>query len=193
VRVSGAAEASRVASAGSPTGAADPFGLHASGSVARKPHPDSTLAGVEMTKDKSAKVKVDVEEEEDDIDDDSELSRKDIERLHEALLAKRAEVKAKLDKHLQAVVEDSDNLPDEMDIATRQSEQAYFLRIADKEKKLLAQIDHALAKFERGTFGVCEGTGDPIGLKRLELRPWTRYSLDHKERLEREKKGGRRR
>jgi DnaK suppressor protein len=76
-----------------------------------------------------------------------------------------------------------------MDVATRQSEQAYFLRIADKEKKLLSQIDRALAKFERGTYGICEGTGEPIGVKRLMLRPWTRYSLEYKEALERETKG----
>jgi len=130
--------------------------------------------------------------EHDDDDDDEELTRQHIEQLRAVLIEKRKEVIANIDRHIQAVMDDSDNLPDEMDIATRQSEQAYFLRIADKEKKLLSQIDHALAKFERGTFGICEGTGEQIGLKRLILRPWTRYSFEYKEQLEREKKGGRR-
>lgn len=129
--------------------------------------------------------------EEDIEDDDDELTREHLESLRQTLVEKRKEVIANIDRHLQAVMDDSDNLPDEMDIATRQSEQAYFLRIADKEKKLLSQIDHALAKFERGTFGICEGTGEPIGVKRLILRPWTRYSFEYKEQLEREKKGGR--
>ena len=106
------------------------------------------------------------------------------------LLTKRKEVILNIEKHVNAVTEDSDALPDEMDIASRQSEQAYYLRIADKEKKLLKQIDGALAKFERGTFGICEGTDEPIGVKRLFLRPWTRYSLEYKEQLERETKGG---
>jgi DnaK suppressor protein len=122
-------------------------------------------------------------------DDVSELKREDFERLRKRLQEERQVVKARLDRHLAEAVEDSDNLPDEMDLATRQSDQAYLLRLADKEKKLLNEIDHALAKFERGVYGVCEGTGEAIGLKRLELRPWTRYGLEFKERLEREKGG----
>ncbi len=96
---------------------------------------------------------------------------------------------SRLDSHVTQATEDRDNLADEMDMATRHSDQAYLLRLADKEHKLLAEIDHALAKFEHGTFGVCEGTGEPIELRRLEIRPWTRYSLEYKEQLEREKGG----
>ena len=83
----------------------------------------------------------------DDDDDDAELTREDYETLRATLMTKREAVMKNIQKHVNAVTEDSENLPDEMDIATRQSEQAYFLRIADKEKKLLAQIDRALAKF----------------------------------------------
>lgn len=134
------------------------------------------------------------DEEEDDFDfddDDGELTQADLTELRQMLQSKRAEVVANIDKHLTFVTEDSDTLPDEMDVATRQSEQAYYLRIADKEKKLLSQIDRALSKFERGTYGICEGTGEPIGVKRLKLRPWTRYSLEYKEALERDTKGAR--
>ena len=116
-----------------------------------------------------------------------ELSKKDLEGLKKALLEERARVLSRLDSHVTQATEDRDNLADEMDMATRHSDQAYLLRLADKEHKLLAEIDHALAKFEHGTFGTCEGTGDPIELRRLEIRPWTRYSLEYKEQLEREK------
>lgn len=125
---------------------------------------------------------IDIEEE----DDDRELTREDFARFRDRLVQERRGVKERLERHLAEASEDTDNLPDEMDIASRQTDQAYLFRLADKERKLLAEIDHALAKFERGTFGICEGTGDPIGYKRLELRPWTRYSLEYKERLERE-------
>jgi DnaK suppressor protein len=125
----------------------------------------------------------------DSIDEDAELTRADLERLRASLGTKRSEVAANIQKHISAVTEDSDNLPDEMDIATRQSEQAYFLRIAEKEKKLLQQIDHALAKFERGTYGVGDGTDAAMGQTRLYLRPWTRYGLEYKEQIEREKGG----
>ena len=133
-----------------------------------------------------------------DLDDDlsphadeevAELTQGELVRLKKALQEERSVVRARLDRHLAEAVEDSDNLPDEMDLATRQSDQAYLLRLADKEKKLLAEIDHALAKFDRGVYGRCEGTGEPIGIRRLELRPWTRHGLEYKERLEREKGG----
>ena len=132
----------------------------------------------------------DLDPVEDEFEDDEELTPDHLRTLRQMLLTKRKEVILNIEKHVNAVTEDSDALPDEMDIASRQSEQAYYLRIADKEKKLLKQIDGALAKFERGTFGICEGTDEPIGVKRLFLRPWTRYSLEYKEQLERETKGG---
>ncbi|MEZ0311556.1 MAG: TraR/DksA family transcriptional regulator [Myxococcota bacterium] len=119
--------------------------------------------------------------------EDRELTKKDLEGLKKALLEERGRVLSRLDSHVTQATEDRDNLADEMDMATRHSDQAYLLRLADKEHKLLAEIDHALAKFEHGTFGVCEGTGEPIELRRLEIRPWTRYSLEYKEQLEREK------
>ena len=119
--------------------------------------------------------------------EDRELTKKDLEGLKKALLEERGRVLSRLDSHVTQATEDRDNLADEMDMATRHSDQAYLLRLADKEHKLLAEIDHALAKFEHGTYGVCEGTGEPIELRRLEIRPWTRYSLEYKEQLEREK------
>lgn len=124
-----------------------------------------------------------------DDDDIVEPTREDLARLRARLVEERAAVIQRLQRHLAEAVEDSDNLPDEMDIATRQTDQAYLLRMADKEKKLLAMIDHALAKFERGVYGICEGTGEPIGLKRLEKRPWARHSVEYKEQLERERGG----
>ncbi len=119
--------------------------------------------------------------------EDRELTKKDLDGLKKALLEERGRVLSRLDSHVTQATEDRDNLADEMDMATRHSDQAYLLRLADKEHKLLAEIDHALAKFEHGTYGVCEGTGEPIELRRLEIRPWTRYSLEYKEQLEREK------
>jgi DnaK suppressor protein len=124
-----------------------------------------------------------------DEDEPGELTPDDLKRLREKLLEERVQVKKRLERHMAEAMEDSDNLPDEMDIASRQTDQAYLIRLADKEKKLMREIEHALAKFERGTYGICEGTGEPIGLKRLELRPWTRHSLEYKEQLERERGG----
>ena len=124
-----------------------------------------------------------------DDDEDDDLSDEELEYFRGLLLAERAKVRARLDRHVKESVFELDSLPDEIDQASRESEQTAMLRLADKERKLLAQIERALAKFDSGDYGVCEGTGDPIGRKRLKARPWTRHSIHFKELLERQKKG----
>ncbi|MCO4760970.1 MAG: TraR/DksA C4-type zinc finger protein [Myxococcales bacterium] len=125
-----------------------------------------------------------------EIDDDEELTDADLTHFKKRLVDERAKVQERMERRVTAAVYETDSLPDEIDQASRESEQIALLRIADKERKLLNQIDRALVKFDNDDYGVCEGTGDMIGKKRLEARPWTRYSIHHKERLERMKKGG---
>ncbi len=76
---------------------------------------------------------------------------------------------------------------DEADQASEDAEVALETRLMDRDAKLLREVERALEKVKNGTYGLCEGTDEPIGFKRLELRPWTRYSVAHKELLEREK------
>jgi DnaK suppressor protein len=120
------------------------------------------------------------------------LTPKQVEELHKKLLVERARVLAGQERHLQEALEDPGVLPDETDMAQRSTEQAYLIRFADKERKLLNEIEHALDKMKVGEYGVCEGTDEAIGFKRLELRPWTRYSVAFKEQMERERSQHRR-
>ncbi|QED29833.1 RNA polymerase-binding protein DksA [Microvenator marinus] len=115
-----------------------------------------------------------------------ELTEEDLEHFKQRLLQEREDMLAKLNRHLNEAMVDNERPADELDQAGRISDQAYLMRLADKEQKLIKQIDRALAKFESGEFGLCEGTGEPISRKRLEVRPWTRYSIEYKEQLERE-------
>ncbi len=119
---------------------------------------------------------------------DAKLTKKQVEQLYELLVQERERVMAGMGNHLSDAIGDSDPLADEMDMAQRHTEQAYLMRFADKERKLLREIAHALAKLEEGEYGLCEGTGEPISYRRLELRPWTRYSVEYKEQVEREKR-----
>ena len=121
-------------------------------------------------------------------DPDSNLSKEQVKELHGKLVAERKRVAMGLEKHLDEAVTDTEPLADEIDAASRHAEQAYLIRFADKERKLLREIDHALTKMRTADYGICEGTGDPIGFPRLNLRPWTRYSVTYKEELEREKR-----
>ncbi len=119
---------------------------------------------------------------------DAELTLEQAQVLYDKLLAERERVTRGMREHLSEAIAPSDSLTDEVDVAQRHTEQAYLIRFADKERKLLREIEHALEKFAEGEYGVCEGTSEPISPKRLELRPWTRYSVAYKEQLERERK-----
>lgn len=86
---------------------------------------------------------------------------------------------------------EKDEMYDEVDLASATVEQNLTLRLLDRDRKLLAEIDHAIDKIDTGDYGFCEGTGEVIPKRRLELRPWTRHSVKYKEQLERMKKSGR--
>jgi len=75
--------------------------------------------------------------------------------------------------------------PDLADRASVETDRALELRTRDRERKLLSKIGAALQRIEDGTFGYCEETGDPIGVKRLEARPIATLSLEAQERHER--------
>ena len=101
-----------------------------------------------------------------------------------------------LDKARKAMEEgnmqfDKNDMMDEVDQASAMIEQNLTFRLLDRDRKLLSEIDHAIAKLETGEYGYCEGTGEPIPKRRLELRPWCRHSVKYKEKLERMKKSGR--
>ena len=70
------------------------------------------------------------------------------------------------------------------DRATSETERALELRARDRQRKLIAKIDAALVRLDEGTYGYCEETGDPIGLKRLDARPIATLSVEAQERHE---------
>ena len=86
---------------------------------------------------------------------------------------------------------DKNEMMDDVDLASITTSQNLTLKLLDRDRKLLGEIDHALAKIESGDYGFCEGTGEPIPRRRLEVRPWCRHSVKFKEQLERMKKSGR--
>lgn len=73
---------------------------------------------------------------------------------------------------------------DDVDTASNMSNQLFELRSKDRERKLIHKIDKALARIDDGTYGYCEETGEPIGLKRLEARPIATLCISAQERHE---------
>ncbi len=81
--------------------------------------------------------------------------------------------------------QDSMQFADLADRATSEADRALELRARDRQRKLISKIDAALARIEDGSYGYCEETGEPIGLKRLDARPIATLSLEAQERHER--------
>jgi DnaK suppressor protein len=75
--------------------------------------------------------------------------------------------------------------PDLADRASAETDRALEFRTRDRERKLLSKIEAALQRIDDGSYGYCEETGDPIGVKRLEARPIATLSLESQERHER--------
>ncbi|NVB39939.1 TraR/DksA family transcriptional regulator [Pseudenhygromyxa sp. WMMC2535] len=116
-----------------------------------------------------------------------DLTPEDTSRLEAKLQAERATILARSQARSSEALAEQLKLPDEFDQASVHSSQTLELKLAGKDRKLLVLIDHALGKIRRGEYGLCEGTDEPIELRRLEARPWARYSLAYKEQLELER------
>jgi len=86
---------------------------------------------------------------------------------------------------LQNLQDESEQHADIADRATSETDRALELRARDRQRKLIAKIDAALARIEDGTYGYCEETGEPINLERLDARPIATLSVEAQEQHER--------
>ena len=84
--------------------------------------------------------------------------------------------------------EENSPKPDLADRATEEIERSFELRTRDRERKLIIKIDGALKRIDDGSYGYCEETGEPIGIKRLEARPVATLSIEAQEIHEKKEK-----
>ena len=78
--------------------------------------------------------------------------------------------------------------PDIVDQASSQTEKTVEMRTLNRQIKLLSKIDKALKRIKDNTYGFCEETGEPIGLKRLIARPVATLSIEAQEKHEKNEK-----
>lgn len=116
------------------------------------------------------------------------MNDQQVEYFRQKLEAWRDELLKESNETLDHLREENWNEPDITDRATVESETALELRTRDRYRKLINKIDQGLLRIERGEYGYCEETGDPIGLKRLEARPIATLSIAAQERHERDEK-----
>ena len=101
------------------------------------------------------------------------------------LLAWKDEIIRQTRETLVGLHEESTQHADLADRATSETDRALELRARDRQRKLVGKIDAALARIDDGSYGFCEETGEPIGLKRLDARPIATLSVEAQERHER--------
>jgi DnaK suppressor protein len=101
------------------------------------------------------------------------------------LLAWRDDLLKESAETLQTMQDGGFQEADLADRASHETDRALELRTRDRERKLLAKIDAALERIRDGSYGYCEETGEPIGVRRLEARPIATLSLEAQERHER--------
>jgi len=78
--------------------------------------------------------------------------------------------------------------PDIIDQATSTAEKTVEMRTLNRQRKLLSKIDKAIKRIQDNTFGYCEDTGEPIGIKRLIARPIATLSIEAQEKHEKNEK-----
>ena len=78
--------------------------------------------------------------------------------------------------------------PDIVDQASSQTEKTVEMRTLNRQIKLLSKIDKAIKKIDNNSYGYCEETGEPIGLKRLIARPIATLSIEAQEKHEKNEK-----
>ena len=78
--------------------------------------------------------------------------------------------------------------PDIVDQASSQTEKTVEMRTLNRQIKLLSKIDKAIKRINDNTYGYCQETGEPIGLKRLIARPIATLSIEAQEKHEKNEK-----
>ena len=116
------------------------------------------------------------------------MNAKQKEYFRQRPLKWRSELLGDANETRQNLQETSILEPDVADRASKETDRSLELRTRDRARKLISKIDEALVRVEDGSYGYCEETDEPIGIKRLEARPIATLSLEAQERHEKMEK-----
>jgi DnaK suppressor protein len=117
------------------------------------------------------------------------VTKAQLKKFKQLLESKRDEIVKRAKQTLNDdMTLDTNDLPDEMDLASSEYLQSFTFRLRGREKSFLDKIEKALQKIEEGTFGLCEECEEEIQVKRLEARPETTLCIRCKEDQERAEK-----
>ena len=97
-------------------------------------------------------------------------------------------VKANNEALYNSSLDDNSTSADIVDQASSYTDKSVEMKALNRSRKLISKINSALQRIKEGTYGFCEETGEPIGLKRLMARPVATLSIEAQERHERDEK-----
>jgi DnaK suppressor protein len=113
--------------------------------------------------------------------------RSDWERYHKHLLELRERLRRQMSGLAKESAEEMDSYSLHMaDSGTDNFDRDFALSLLSSDQDAVYEIEEALKRIQRGTYGVCELTGRPIPRARLEAIPWTRFTVEAQAQLERE-------
>ncbi len=84
--------------------------------------------------------------------------------------------------------DDNGSSADMVDQASSYTDKTVEMKALNRSRKLISKINSALQRLKDGTYGFCEESGEPIGLKRLMARPVATLSIEAQEKHERDEK-----
>lgn len=116
------------------------------------------------------------------------MNAQQLDYFRQKLVKWREELIAESQETINNLKEENWREPDLSDRASLETEAGVELRTRNRYLKLIGKIDSALKRIEDGSYGYCEETGDPIGIKRLEARPIATLTIEAQERHERAEK-----
>ncbi len=121
-------------------------------------------------------------------DNEPFMSENQIEFFRSKLLSWRSQLLSECNETINTMQDSITYEPDTIDVACNEMSHSIELRARDRERKLINKINEALRRIDEGTYGYCEETGEPIGLRRLVARPIATLSLEAQERHERKER-----
>jgi DnaK suppressor protein len=112
------------------------------------------------------------------------MNERQIEYFRRKLLAWKEDILRESKETITHLQDENHILPDVADRASSETDRSLELRTRDRQRKLISKIESALKRVQDGSYGYCEETGEPIGLKRLDARPTATLSIEAQERHE---------
>ncbi|HAZ61281.1 MAG TPA: RNA polymerase-binding protein DksA [Gammaproteobacteria bacterium] len=117
-------------------------------------------------------------------EDEDYMNPRQLAWFRQRLIAWREELVEESRRTVDELRDEDRDVTDEAERASRESEHTLALRTRERYRKLIPKINAALDRIDDGSYGYCDETGEPIGVKRLLARPIAILSVEAQERHE---------